>query len=177
MTRIFNYVLLLVTGIFAALAALGLAGAGAASLGGAVPLGEEVLVATSGMVPNYASYAGNVQCCINYVKQQPNSTCTCRAGLTGNWGASCAQCMGICAPSGLYSTNYTSGIQPTGDNADCSHLILWTGTCDFYGNCESAESPNDCSGSYPVFDYEPIGIREGAPPSWVNRIAMVTGVR
>jgi hypothetical protein len=137
---------------------------------GAVPVGEDILAAARGLMPNYTSLSANGACCANSLNG--GAVCVCSVL---NVGANCNQCKGISAPSGLYSNTLPdSGIEPTGTNADCDSLDLYTGTCNAAGNCITVNANTGCPGVYPTYINQGVGLNEGYSSGVQHRLAMAT---
>jgi hypothetical protein len=171
MTGFFKSAALLAVGIAAASVAFGRTRGSADNLGGAFPVGEDVLVATTGMIPNYLFLSRNEYCCLNSVEE--GWVCDCGGQPDDTL---CSECDGVSTLSGVYFNGHSSGIEPTGGDAPCDYLVLYEGTCSD-GACNAIDTYTDCSGDYPTFINEPIGMDKRNGPSRGNEIAMLPGTR
>jgi len=125
-------------------------------LNGAIPVGEDTLIAARGLMPNYLSSSGNYICClanmnsINVDNPDPY-VCLC---FDQDDGTNCLYCKGPTALSGYYSAGAGSSVQPSGGTAYCSDsLELFTGSC-LDGDCVAAGSGLGCGFSYPTFGFQ-----------------------
>jgi hypothetical protein len=127
---------------------------------GTAPIGDNLLTAVRGSLPNYVGADPLSICCDNSLALgAPGLVCDCLNPLAPN-GTVCIECQGLAAPSGKYVPNQSTGIEPTGVNGSCSTEVLLAGLCNL-GQCGMQIDVGNCIGTYPQFTIQTIGMVEG----------------
>ena len=107
---------------------------GGEGLSGAMPVGEDTLIAARGLNPNYLSYNATYICCFS--NDVGAEVCDCT-----DWPRNtvCIYCSGFGALSGNYSAGKGGSVQPSGGSVDCNLTMqLFIGVCDGGIDCDFA---------------------------------------
>ncbi len=151
--------------VFVAIAALpiaavfGLLARAPTRMAGALPAADVILVSAKTALPNYSGTTSNDVCCLNDL---PNgSACGCASSPDGTV---CYQCSGASVASAIYVAGFSSGVQPSGANGDCTTYEAYAGTCQDWFCVNLLDTGFECEGTYPQFILQFI-VMNGTPLS------------